>query len=107
MILLQATGGTLYSTIFMWVAVLAVFYLFFIRPQQKKQKEQIQFLSNLDKGAQVVTASGIIGKINKIEDQIITLQVDSKTFIKITKSSLSKELTEAHSKNDLKIEGNS
>lgn len=107
MILLQTTGGSLYSTIFMWVAVLAVFYLFFIRPQQKKQKEQIQFLSNLEKGTQVVTASGIIGKINKIEDQIITLQVDSKTFIKITKSSLSKELTEAHSKSDLKIEGQS
>ncbi len=86
----------------MWVAVLAVFYLFFIRPQQKKQKDQIQFLSNLEKGSQVVTASGIIGKINKIEDQIITLQVDTNTFIRITKSSLSKELTEAHSANEVK-----
>ena len=87
----------------MWVAVLAVFYLFFIRPQQKKQKDQIQFLSNLEKGSQVVTASGIIGRINKIEDQILTLQVDTNTFIRITKSSLSKELTEAHSTNEVKV----
>lgn len=106
MILLQAAGGSMYSTIIMWIAVIAVFYLFFIRPQQKKQKDQLSFLSNLEKGSQVVTTSGMIGKINKIEDQIITLQIDSKTFIKITKSSISKELTDAFSKNELTLENN-
>jgi len=43
---------------------------------------------------QVVTASGVIGRINKIENEIITLQVDAKTFLRVTKSSISKDLTD-------------
>jgi preprotein translocase subunit YajC len=42
-----------------------------------------------------VTASGMIGKINKIEGQVVTLQIANNTFIRITKNSISKEMTEA------------
>jgi preprotein translocase subunit YajC len=105
MLFLNSAGSTSnYSVIFMWVAILAVFYFMIIRPQQKKQKQQVKFLSNLTKGDQVITNSGIIGKISKIEDQIVTLQVDTKTFIKITKGSISSEMTEDLSKNDMNIE---
>jgi preprotein translocase subunit YajC len=81
----------------MWplLLIIVVFYFFIIRPQQKKAKEQNNFIASLEKGSQIVTASGIIGRINKIEDNILTLQIDSKTFIKVTKSSVSKELTES------------
>ncbi len=74
--------------------ILVVFYFFIIRPQNKRQKEQDNFLDNLEKGDEVATNSGMIGRINKIEDHIITLQVDTKTFIKVLKSSLSKEMTD-------------
>lgn len=47
------------------------------------------------KGLDVVTASGIIGRINKIDNNIVTLQIDPKTYIKVTKGSISKELTQA------------
>ena len=77
------------------IAIVIVFYFFFIRPQQKKAKDQGNFLSALNKGDEVVTASGIIGKINKIEGDIVTLQVDQKVFLKIAKSSVSKEMTDA------------
>ncbi len=77
------------------IGIFIVFYFFFIRPQQKKAKSQTNFLANINKGDDVVTASGIIGKINKIEDDIVTLQVDQKTFIRVTKNSISKEMTEA------------
>jgi preprotein translocase subunit YajC len=105
MLFLNSVGSSSnYSVIFMWVAILAVFYFMIIRPQQKKQKQQVKFLSNLSKGDQVLTNSGIIGKISKIEDQIVTLQVDTKTFLKITKSSISSEMTEDLSKNDTNTE---
>ena len=96
-IFLQAAGGGAFdptSLVFM-LAIFVVFYFFLIRPQQKKAKEQTKFSDSLEKGMEVVTASGIVGKINKIEDPFVTLQVDTKTFIKFTKSAISKEMTEA------------
>ena len=74
--------------------IIVVFYMFFIRPQAKRQKEQGKFLGAVAKGEEIVTTSGIIGKINKIEDNIVTIQVDTKTFLRITKSSISKEMTD-------------
>ncbi len=79
-----------------WLLIFGVMYFFMLRPQIKKQKEQNNYLGNLKKGDQVVTGSGIIGKITKFEDGgVIELQVDSKTFIKILKSAVSKEASEA------------
>jgi preprotein translocase subunit YajC len=42
----------------------------------------------------VVTASGILGRINKIEGEIVTLEVGSKSYIRLTKSAISKDITE-------------
>lgn len=80
--------------IFFMVAIFGVFYFFMIRPQAKKQKEQNKFVEQLEKGNEVITASGIVGKINKIEGNFVTLQVDTKTFLKVTKNAISKEMTD-------------
>lgn len=100
-ILLEA-GGAGMANLFFIVAIFGVFYFFIIRPQQKKQKEQTSFADSLEKGMEVVTASGIVGKINKIEGPFVYLQVDTKTFIKFTKNAISKEMTEAIQKDDEK-----
>jgi len=70
-------------------------YVFFILPRTKQQKAQNKFLTEIKKGDQVVTASGMIGKITKLEDLVVELQLDSKSFIKVLKSSISKEATDA------------
>lgn len=71
LILLQFSGaGTI--NIFFMVAIFAVFWFFLIRPQQKKQKEQNKFVEELEKGKEVITASGIVGKINKIDGNFIS-----------------------------------
>jgi len=75
--------------------MLVVIWLFFFRPQAKKQKAQARFIDDLQKGDEVATTSGLIGRINKIEEGIVTLQVDQKTFLRVTKSSVSKEMTDA------------
>ena len=82
------------------LGIVAVFYFFMIRPQAKKQKKQVSFVSNMEKGDQVVTNSGMIGRINKIEDHVVTLQIDTKTFVKVLKSSISSELTESFGKEE-------
>lgn len=86
--------GSLWPLLLMFIVV----FFFFIRPQAKKQKEQVKFLDALDKGEEVVTTSGMIGRINKIDGNIVTLAVAEKTFIRVTKGSISKEMTEAYRK---------
>lgn len=92
-ILLQASPNPLVQ----WgplLLILAVFYFFIIRPQSQKQKKQNKFIQALEKGDDVVTTSGILGKITKIDDNIITLEVGQKSYIRITRGAISRELTE-------------
>lgn len=89
------------NLIFMAV-LFSLFYFFFIRPQAKKQKEQVTFVNAIQKGDEVVASSGIIGRVNKIEDNVITLEVDSKTYIRILNGSISKEMTESYKKSAAK-----
>ena len=93
-LLLQASNPGIVNAVFL-LSFVGIMYFFMYRPQAKKQKETSNFQDELSKGDEVVTASGIIGKINKIEDEIISLQVDQKTFIRMTKNAISKEMTEA------------
>lgn len=86
--------GSMWPLLLMFVVI----FFFFIRPQAKKAKEQTKFLESLDKGVEIVTASGLIGRINKIEGSIVTLAIAEKTFVRITKGSISKEMTEAYTK---------
>lgn len=80
----------------MWPLLLmfVVMWFFFIRPQNKKQKEQQAFISSeIQKGDEVATSAGIIGRISKIDGNIVTLQIDTKTFMRVTKGAISKEMT--------------
>ena len=94
-IILQAQASTMLNFLFP-ALLLAFFYFFFIRPQVKKQKEQVAFSSSLQKGDEIVTTSGIIGQISKMEDDAITVQIDPKTFIRVVPSAISKEMTDAY-----------
>jgi len=95
-ILIQANGGGSFLGQLPLIAVLlAIVYFFFIRPSAKKQKEQEGFVTSLEKGSEVVTTSGMIGKISKLSDREATLQVSEKTFIRVTRGSISNEMTQA------------
>lgn len=84
-----------YLNILFIALMFGVFWFFIIRPQSKKQKEQRNWLQELEKGQEVVTASGILGKISKLEEEIVTLEVGSKVFIRVTRNAISKELTDS------------
>lgn len=85
--------GGMTSIIFMGMIIL-VFWLFFIRPQAKKQKQQKKFIEELQKGAKIVTIAGIHGTINKVnEDGTVNLEVNPGSYIKIEKSAISMEWT--------------
>ena len=75
-------------------ALLVVIWLFFIRPQTKKAKEQAAFVTQIEKGARVVTTGGIHGKIVKVEENgSVLLEIDNNVKIRIEKSGISMEMT--------------
>jgi len=101
MINLQASGiSPGIAQILFFVSIFMIMYFFFLRPQVKKQKAQDGFSKGLSKGDEVVTGSGIIGRINKIEGGIVHLQIDQKTFIRVLKGAISKDMTENLNKKD-------
>jgi preprotein translocase subunit YajC len=94
MYLLQSSpGGGGFQFIFLGLMIV-VFWLFFIRPQAKKAKQQKTFIDNLQRGDKVVTIAGIHGVINKVnEDGTISLEINPGSYIKIEKSAISLEWT--------------
>ena len=77
------------------IAMLAVLVFTMILPQRRRSKQQKEFMGGLAKGQRVVTASGMLGIVDKIDEQLVTLNVGNKTYIQVTKNAISKELTDA------------
>lgn len=70
------------------VGLFVMFYFIAIRPQRKRQKEHEELITQLAKGDEVVTTSGILGKINKLEDNYLVLKVADNVELKFQKSSI-------------------
>ncbi len=102
MYLLQAPAGGSgfggFQFIFLGLMIL-VFWMFFIRPQAKKAKNQKKFIEDLQKGDKIVTIAGIHGSINKVNDDgTLNLEVSPGSYIKIEKSAISMDWTAALNK---------
>jgi len=80
-------AGDLHFIILM-VAIFAIFYFLLIRPQQKKQKELKDMLSNLGHGDSIVTTGGLHGKITGITEQVVTLEIADKIRVKVSRSAI-------------------
>jgi preprotein translocase subunit YajC len=81
----SAPGGEMFQ-IFFLIGLFALFYFIAIRPQRKRQKEHTDMVSALGKGDEVVTSSGILGKISRIEDNFVVLQVTDNVELKFQRS---------------------
>jgi len=103
MIFLQTAQGGGASMLIMMAMIFGVMYFFMIRPQAKKAKLQDTFTQDIAKGDEVVTNSGIIGKVNKIDGEVVHLQVDQKTYLKIFRSAISKDMSEGYAKGKVEL----
>ena len=59
-----------------------LFYFIAIRPQRKRQKEHAQMVQELTVGAEIVTTSGILGKVSKLDDTYMVLNVANNVDMK-------------------------
>ncbi len=86
----QAAGQTAQGAgmiqIFMMIGLFVLFYLLFFRPQRKRQKEHREMVAALSRGDEVVTTSGMLGKIVRLEDNFLVLQVADKVELKFQRS---------------------
>lgn len=66
----------------------ALMYFLMIRPQQKRRKEQIEMLNALSEGHEVVTSSGILGKVVSVDENVVHLEIASNVVIMVQKSAV-------------------
>ncbi|APC91849.1 MULTISPECIES: preprotein translocase subunit YajC [Francisella] len=93
----QGVGSPL-SSILMLVVFFAIFWFLLIRPQQKKNKELRKMLSELSKGDEVVTNGGMVGKIAKIDETFVDLEVAENVTIKIQRNAVANILPKGATK---------
>lgn len=58
-----------------WIFLLALFYFMILRSKQKEEKRRQQMLAELKKGDKVMTTSGMTGKVSKVGEQYVTLEI--------------------------------
>ena len=71
------------------ILMFAVLYFIMIRPQMKRQKEHRNMLAAMAKGDEVITSGGIVGKVTKVSDAYVGVEVADGTEITVQKSSVS------------------
>jgi len=86
-----ATDPGMFNLIFL-LGFGLIFYFFMWRPQAKRQKEHKALVSGLAKGDEVITAGGIIGKVVRVSDDYIALEVSEGVELKFQKSHVASEL---------------
>nr|WP_308633449.1 preprotein translocase subunit YajC [Massilia sp. YIM B02443] len=70
------------------ILMFVVMYFLMIRPQQKRQRELKAMMDALTKGDEVVTAGGIVGRVNRVTDSYVTLEIAAGTEITVQKNAV-------------------
>jgi preprotein translocase subunit YajC len=70
------------------IIIFVLFYFMLIRPQMKRAKEQRTMISSLQKGDEVVTMGGTLGKVVKVSDNYVSLEVADNVVINVQKQSV-------------------
>jgi preprotein translocase subunit YajC len=70
------------------IGLIVLFYFFLIRPQSKRHKQHKEMVAALQKGEEVVTTGGLLGKITKIGENFITLEISNDVSIHVQKNSV-------------------
>src|SRR5690349_25162192 len=98
----QAAGGPAgggFESILLIGAMFAVLYFLMIRPQMKRAKEHKTMVDALQKGDEVVTAGGIMGRISKVGEGILSIEIAPNTEVQVQRSAVQTVLPKGTIKN--------
>jgi preprotein translocase subunit YajC len=76
-----------------WLLIFVIFYLLMIRPQQRRVKEHQVAINAIKKGDEVVTAGGIRGRVTKVRDDEVEVEIAQGVKVRIVKSTISAVLS--------------
>jgi preprotein translocase subunit YajC len=82
------SGGLWYMQLLPFAFIFIIFYFLLIRPQQKRQKQHQQLLSNLKTGDKVITTSGIHGLIANVKDTTFLVKIADNVKIEVDKNAI-------------------
>lgn len=83
-----ASPGSGMSSIFMMIAMFAIFYFMLIRPQMKRAKEQRAMVAALAKGDEVATSTGMLGTITDISETYVSVEIAPNVVVKLQKQAI-------------------
>ncbi len=83
-----AVAPDLISQLMVFGGIFLIFYLLFIRPQNKKMKEHKAMVDALAKGDEVVTNGGVLGKVVALHDSFVTLEVSKDVQLNVQRSAV-------------------
>jgi preprotein translocase subunit YajC len=78
--------------------IFVIFYFLMIRPQQRRMKEHRALIDAVKKGDEVVTGGGLIGKVTRVQDQEVEVEIAPNTRVKVVKATLTDVRTAGGSK---------
>ena len=91
-----SSSGSLIGSLLPFLLIIVIFYLFLIRPQNKKQKETQKMLDALKKGDKVITIGGIHGTVSYVKENTVIVKVDDDCKLEFNRTAISSvELTDA------------
>lgn len=71
------------------IFIFAIMYFLMIRPQQQRMKQHKQMVENVRRGDTVVTAGGVVGRVTKVDDAELSVEIADNVQIRVIKSTLS------------------
>lgn len=80
--------GSMFLLFFPYIAIAVVGYFLLLRPQQQRIKAQQAKINSVKKGDSVVTAGGVLGKVTKVEDQYVEVEIAPTVRIRVVKATL-------------------
>ena len=83
-----APAGDPLASMILPIGLIVLFYFFLIRPQSKRHKQHKEMVAALQKGEEVVTSGGLLGKITRVGENFITLEISKDVAIQVQKNSV-------------------
>ena len=98
----QAAGGPAgggFESILLIVAMFAVLYFLMIRPQMKRAKEHKSMVDSLQKGDEIITSGGVLGRINKVSDAYVSVEIANNVEVQVQRVAVQTVLPKGTIKN--------
>ena len=85
-------GAAAFAQFLPIVLIFVIFYFLLIRPQQKKAKEHRAMIEAVEKGNEIVTSGGMVGRVSKLTDQYVTIEVAQGVEVTLQRQAISQLL---------------